>query len=110
MKTHIILREKGLNPDFKLEGGNFKGTILDLINEFYYTKVIGFEKGKTAKCIKEDSNDDCCGISIENRWKIGDEILIDEIIFKPWGVFLKNKEGQNLHILRAELISYENES
>ena len=104
VKPHLILREKGLNCDFKLKGSDFDGSLLDLLNEFYYVKVLGFEKGKTVKCMKEDKDDEFLGIEPKNRWNIGDEIVIEKIVFSPYGIFLENKEGQNLSIIRAEIV------
>ena len=31
--TAVFLRKRGLNHGFKLEGSNFKGTLIDLLNE-----------------------------------------------------------------------------
>ncbi len=104
VKPHLILREKGLNFDFKLKGSDFDGSLLDLLNEFYYVKVLGFQKGKIAKCVKEDKNDEILGIEPANRWKIGDEIVIEKVVFAPYGIFLENKQGQNLCITRAEIL------
>lgn len=34
IKVNVFLREKGLNHDLKLEGGNFNGTLLELLSEY----------------------------------------------------------------------------
>ena len=40
MKANVFLRKKGLNYDFKLKGSNFKGTLLDLLNEYDSIKQV----------------------------------------------------------------------
>lgn len=104
VKPHLILREKGLNPDLKLIGGDFKGSLLDLLNQFYYEKVLGFKVGCIAVCVEEDLLDDRIGISKENRWNIGDFIEVERIDYLPYGIFLVNKEEQTLSIGRAEVV------
>jgi hypothetical protein len=108
VKPHLILREKGLNPDFKLKGGSFDNTLLNLLNEFYYSKVLGFEIGKKVKVAEIDPRDDFYGIPVDKRWSIGEEFTIKRIDYLVYGIFLVDEENHTLSIERAELVSYEN--
>ena len=38
-KATLFLRERGLNPDFKLKGSEFDGTLLELLREYETTNI-----------------------------------------------------------------------
>ncbi len=56
------------------------------------------------KCIKEDPIDDKVGISLENRWTLGEEITIHKVEMLTYGTFLYANVDQNIDIRRVELI------
>ncbi len=78
--------------------------LLQRLNEKYALITREIRVGDTVRCTKEDPMDDHIGIPWENRWHVGDTLLVSKIETHPWATLLFNEEGQNLSITRVEKV------
>lgn len=65
---------------------------------------IDLRSGQKVKCIKEDPLDEAFHVSGPLRWNIGDELIVDSISFRPWGIFINDAEGHNIEISRVAIV------
>ena len=65
----------------------------------------GIYIGCKVKCIADDPTDELYGIPMDKRWFIGDEIVVTDIMIRPYGIFICDKSGHNIKLKRVQIIN-----